>query len=95
MNNQYKKAIKVTILSVMVIAGTSMFNAYAGETETSGDFTRGVKAWTDNCTRCHNTRDPKELRDDQWRTTVYHMRVRANLTGQETRDILKFLQDSN
>jgi len=40
-------------------------------------------------------RSPTELRDDQWKTTVFHMRVRAGLTGQETRDILTFLQASN
>ncbi len=60
-----------------------------------GDFLRGAKAWADNCTRCHNVRDPKELRDDQWKTTVYHMRVRGGLTGQQTRDIIKFMQESN
>ncbi len=40
-------------------------------------------------------RDPKEFRDDLWRPIVYHMRVRGGLTGQETRDILEFLQASN
>ena len=60
-----------------------------------GDFLRGAKAWADNCTRCHNVRDPKELRDDQWKTTLYHMRIRGGLTGQQTRDIIKFMQESN
>jgi len=60
-----------------------------------GDFLRGAKAWADNCTRCHNVRDPKELRDDQWKTTIFHMRVRGGLTGQQTRDIIKFMQESN
>lgn len=58
-------------------------------------FARGAKAWSDNCARCHNMRDPKELRDDQWRAAVAHMRVRAGLTGKEAKDILKFLQESN
>ena len=58
-------------------------------------FARGAKSWSENCGRCHNIRDPKELRDDQWRAAVMHMRVRANLTGQDTRDILAFLQGSN
>ncbi|MBI4006787.1 MAG: cytochrome c [Gammaproteobacteria bacterium] len=40
-------------------------------------------------------RDPKEFRDDLWRPIVNHMRVRAGLTGQQTRDILAFLQSSN
>lgn len=58
-------------------------------------FARGAKAWADNCSRCHNVRDPKELRDDQWKPVVTHMRIRAGLTGQEARDILLFLQGSN
>ena len=60
-----------------------------------GDFAKGAKSWADNCARCHNMRDPQDLRDDQWITTVFHMRVRAGLTGQQSRDILTFLQDSN
>ena len=60
-----------------------------------GDFIRGAQAWANHCTRCHNIRDPKELRDDQWKVVVSHMRIRAGLTGQQTRDILKFLQESN
>ena len=55
-------------------------------------FSRGAQAWANNCARCHNMRDPKELRDDQWRAAIGHMRVRAGLTGQEARDILAFLQ---
>jgi len=58
-------------------------------------FARGARAWADNCARCHNMRDPKELRDDQWRPVVTHMRLRAPLTGAEQRDILLFLQSSN
>lgn len=58
-------------------------------------FVRGAKAWANNCNRCHRIRDPKELRDDQWRAVLSHMRVRGGLTGQETRDILAFLQGSN
>lgn len=58
-------------------------------------FARGAKAWADNCSRCHNMRDPKELRDDQWKPVVSHMRIRAGLTEGQARDILMFLQESN
>jgi len=60
-----------------------------------GDFGRGAKAWADNCARCHNMRDPKEFRDDQWRVIVNHMRVRGGLTGQDTRDIFAYLRKAN
>ena len=56
---------------------------------------RGAQAWANNCERCHNMRDPKEFRDDQWRPIVSHMRVRGGLTGREARDVLAFLQAAN
>ncbi|MDP1862549.1 MAG: cytochrome c [Thiobacillus sp.] len=65
---------------------------------TPGDpaqFARGAKAWANNCASCHNLRPASDLRDDQWRVVVAHMRIRADLTGQEARDVLKFLQESN
>ncbi len=58
-------------------------------------FARGAKAWADTCARCHNMRDAKSLRDDQWRPAIAHMRVRAGLTGKEADDVLAFLQQSN
>ena len=58
-------------------------------------FARGAKAWADTCGGCHNLRDAKDLRDDQWRASIAHMRVRAHLTRQETEDITRFLQGSN
>ena len=70
-------------------------NSFADEIKPAGDMARGAKAWSDNCARCHNMRDPKEFRDDQWHVIVSHMRMRAGLTGQDARDILTFLQTSN
>ncbi len=93
-----KTATSNRVLALALVAGLGLaVTAQAAEQGDAkdGDFLRGAKAWADNCTRCHNVRDPKELRDDQWKTTVYHMRVRGGLTGQQTRDIIKFLQESN
>lgn len=60
-----------------------------------GQFARGAKLWAANCAQCHNPRDPKDFRDDQWKVIMNHMRIRSGLTGWETRDILLFLQASN
>ncbi len=76
---------------LLMLAGT----VQAFDYPETGDFARGSKIWADNCSRCHNIRSASELRDDQWLTTSFHMRVRAGLTGQETRDVLTFLQRSN
>ena len=33
-------------------------------------FARGTKAWADSCSRCHTMRDPKELSDRSWESSV-------------------------
>jgi len=58
-------------------------------------FAQGAQTWANTCARCHNMRDPKSLRDDQWRAAVAHMRVRAHLTAEEAENVLVFLQQSN
>ncbi len=55
----------------------------------------GALAWTQNCMRCHNLRNPNERSDREWDVIVHHMRVRANLTTEEHRLILRFLQSAN
>lgn len=79
------------VLAVFACAST----ASAADFPAAGNFANGAKAWADNCSRCHNMRGPTELRDDQWITTTFHMRLRGGLTGQETRDIITFLQTAN
>jgi len=84
-------------MGLLALTGSLLLsaNTMAQRYPEPGNFAQGAKSWSDNCARCHNMRDPQDLRDDQWITTVYHMRTRAGLTGQQTRDILTFLQESN
>ncbi len=55
----------------------------------------GAELWAQTCIRCHNLRSPKTLSDAQWEVAMAHMRVRANLTGEEQRKILAFLKQAN
>lgn len=55
----------------------------------------GAELWAENCSRCHNFRPPQSFSEAQWHAVVHHMRLRANLTGQEAREITAFLQASN
>lgn len=90
--------LRRVLLATAVLTLLGSGAALAGDNPAQSDpmaLARGAKAWSDNCVRCHRLRDPKDFRDDQWKPVVYHMRVRAGLTGQETRDILLFLQQSN
>jgi mono/diheme cytochrome c family protein len=40
-------------------------------------------------------RNPQDNTDDHWEAIMTHMRIRAGLTGQQSRDILAYLQSSN
>ena len=52
----------------------------------------GTQLWSENCTRCHYARPPGYYSGAQWTLVMHHMRSRANLTGEEERKILAFLQ---
>ena len=55
----------------------------------------GAQMWAENCMRCHNYRRPRERTDREWDVIVLHMRVRANLTADEHRQIVRFLKSAN
>ena len=82
---------KKIILSVFLVIVSQW--AVALDYPEAGDFSQGSKVWSENCARCHNMRSPTDLRNGV--TSLFHMRVRAGLTGQETRDILTFLKGVN
>jgi cytochrome c5 len=49
----------------------------------------GQRKFDANCSRCHSA--PEQLSPAITGTVVRHMRVRANLSAQDEKDILKFL----
>lgn len=63
--------------------------------EPKPDLRRGAELWAQNCARCHNLRAPDERSDREWEIIVAHMRLRANLPGEDARTILDFLKASN
>jgi hypothetical protein len=54
----------------------------------------GEELWSNNCLRCHNIRPPTMYSNEQWDVIVHHMRLRANITGQEQRAIVEFLKSA-
>jgi hypothetical protein len=54
----------------------------------------GEELWSNNCLRCHNIRPPTMYNNAQWDVIVHHMRLRANITGQEQRAIVEFLKSA-
>ena len=59
------------------------------------DLGKGADVYGATCGRCHNPRSPVERSDREWIVIINHMRVRANLTGDEARDVLAFLMATN
>jgi len=91
-NNKFRTVFAISVLLLGMSFSSILLATHYPE---PGDPIAGAKVWADTCSRCHNARDPADLRDDQWITTAFHMRMRAGLTGQQTRDVLTFMQDSN
>ena len=55
----------------------------------------GVQLWSENCNRCHNAPSPADFTDSQWAKIGAHMKIRANLTNEEVKQIVEFLQSAN
>src|SRR5438045_762790 len=55
----------------------------------------GAQLWASNCGHCHNIRSPSSYSDAQWDVVMLHMRIRANLTADEHRQILAFLKSAH
>jgi mono/diheme cytochrome c family protein len=89
-------------LAVMLSAGNAIAQeapaaeqgAAAADQEASA-VEQGARTYGAMCGRCHNPRSPLERSDRDWVVIINHMRVRANLTGKESRNVLAFLQATN
>ena len=55
----------------------------------------GATLWAQNCGHCHNMRSPDSYSDAQWDVAMLHMRIRANLTANEHKQILAFLKSAH
>jgi mono/diheme cytochrome c family protein len=61
----------------------------ATKTESAGQPNVGERKFNANCGRCHSA--PQQLSPSLTGTVVRHMRVRAILTAQDEKDILRYL----
>jgi len=55
----------------------------------------GAELYSIHCNRCHPERYPTERTGAQWKTIMLHMQVRANIPVQQSKLILKYLQDNS
>jgi hypothetical protein len=100
-----KSRCRIAALLLLVFAGSTVFADPKSGRSTSTDSSQAVTSdsymglsgeelWSNNCLRCHNIRPPTMYTDAQWDVIVHHMRLRANITGQEQRAILEFLKSA-
>jgi mono/diheme cytochrome c family protein len=74
-----------------LLVGCASTGGSTGETASAPD---GARIWAQNCIRCHNSRSPGSYSDAHWEVAMMHMRVRANLTGQQQKAVYEFLTAS-
>jgi len=84
-----KKLLKLMGLTVFLLL--SLSTSVMAKNEIKIDIANGALVWAETCMRCHNLRKPEDLNKRAWKYSMNHMRVRAGLTGQETRDVLAFI----
>ena len=87
-----KKIIKH--LSITTLLSISALSQLSADNTVEPDIANGAKLWAQTCMRCHNLRAPDSLSKRAWEYSMNHMRIRAGLTGKETRDILAFILSS-
>ena len=97
MNKRIKNSATVSRACAVFVAAvfaTSLVPVFVVAQE-PGSVAAGARAYGNLCGTCHNARSPLERSDRDWVTIVNHMRVRANMTGQQARDVVAFLQAAN
>ena len=90
--NRIKIISVVGVIAFVIISFTMMNGCKVPEAISSKS---GAQLWGENCTRCHNTPDPKTYSDDQWDAATEHMRQKAILTNTEINKIRIFLKSAN
>ena len=86
------KTLKAIVLAVFLTVSAAGFAFASG----GGNKLSGDKILKQNCNRCHflpqfKFAGFKDYSKKQLKTIVMHMRVRANLTGDEAKALVKFL----
>ena len=100
-----KRSLPISFLLLFISTSVNLFADPKAKrttpTESSGAVSSdtymglsGEELWSNNCLRCHNIRPPTMYGNAQWDVIVHHMRLRANITGQEQRAIVEFLKSS-
>lgn len=89
------KAAARAVMGPLVLAAWLYPAAARAQQPGESSVATGARVYGDMCGRCHRPRSPLERTDRDWVTIINHMRVRGNLTGQQARAVVAFLQATN
>jgi hypothetical protein len=99
-----KRSLPIAFLLLFISTSVNLFADPKAKRKTATESTAvssdtymgltGEELWSNNCLRCHNIRPPTMYGNAQWDVIVHHMRLRANITGQEQRAIVEFLKSA-
>ncbi len=92
-DNVISSAIASLVIIGSIIWISSISGCSAGKSIVSQK--SGAQLWGENCIRCHNVPSPAAYNNVDWETIGKHMRVRANLTEEESAKIFEFLKSAN
>lgn len=87
-----KKLILVSFLLLAGIIAIMFINGCAATQMVTAK--TGTQLWGENCIRCHNAPPSSDYSPAQWETIGMHMKLRANLTDDETNKIVAFLKSA-
>lgn len=89
------KTENISIIIVGAVISIMLLNTYSCKQSEAISQKTGAQIWGENCIRCHNAADPSTFSDVEWDVAAMHMQIRANLTPEETKKVIHFLQQSN
>ena len=84
-----KILLTLSVIFTIIFGGMTLLSSCA-VSQTVADKS-GATLWGENCNRCHNAPSMGEFTNAQWDVISQHMRVRANLTADETTKIISYL----
>jgi hypothetical protein len=88
-----KKIRGILIAIAAIISATIIINGCAASQMVIAK--TGTQLWGENCIRCHNAPPSSDYSSAQWETISMHMKLRANLTDDETNKIVAFLKSAD
>ena len=92
MKTKYSIALITTLISISIGCASQKQDLVKTD---GGHFAHvqktGGQIWAENCSRCHNPRPATQYSAQQWDLLTTHMRLRANLNGEEQRAVYHFM----